>query len=219
MALPEHFVWTRYGTESGEPVGSILARKEKERQSCGGKFLWGVGNSVAPSVRRLLSLHGKDPCVVFSPMLATPRAIDVVPSDVVAWQSACGMDGQEWEIPPGVLVTSRGSAAGIGKSRHYALVCHRTEVLRANASGERFAIADLVNLTTSNPVGHSQVTAVVRCTDRSPDGPYVAAVIATLVFPYVVELSDPIAFDPAAPAPVHRTTATRPKQLALEMIC
>ena len=100
MTLPEYFVWTRYGTESGEAVESILARKEHERQAAGGMFLWGIGNSVAPSVRKLLvSLKGRDPYVVFSPMLAAPRAVDVSPAEVVAWQSARGIDEQEWEMP------------------------------------------------------------------------------------------------------------------------
>lgn len=218
MPLPDYFVWTRYGTESGEAVGSILARKEQERQAAGGIFLWGIGNSVAPSVRKLLaSLKGRDPCVVFSPMLAAPRAIDVTPAKVFAWQSARGIDEQEWEMPAGTLVTSRGGAAGISKSRHYALVCQRNEALRVNDSGDRFAIADLANFASGNPVGHSQVTAVVHRTGRSTDGPYVAAVVATLAYPYVVELSDPVVLDPAKPAAGRSRVAKRPKQLPLEV--
>lgn len=218
MPLPDYFVWTRYGTESGEAVESILDRKEQERQAAGGIFLWGVGNSVAPSVRKLLaSLKGRDPYVVFSPMLAAPRAVDVAPAEVVAWQSARGIDEQEWEMPAGTLVTSRGGAAGISKSRHYALVCQRNEALRVNDSGDRFAIADLANFTSGNPVGHSQVTAVVHRTGRSPDGPYVAAVIATLAYPYVVKLSDPVKFDPAKLTPGRSKPTKRPKQLPLEV--
>jgi hypothetical protein len=218
MPLPDFFVWTRYGTESGETVGSILARKEQERQAAGGIFLWGIGNSVAPSVRKLLaSLKGRDPCVVFSPMLAAPRAIDVTPAKVFAWQSARGIDEQEWEMPAGTLVTSRGGAAGISKSRHYALVCQRNEALRVNDSGDRFAIADLANFASGNPVGHSQVTAVVHRTGRSTDGPYVAAVVATLAYPYVVELSDPVVLDPAKGVVSRSKAAKRPKQLPLEV--
>lgn len=217
-SLPDYFVWTRYGTESGEAVESILARKEQERQAAGGIFLWGIGNSVAPSVRKLLaSLKGRDPFVVFSPMLAAPRAVDVAPTEVVAWQSARGIDEQEWEMPAGTLVTSRGGAAGIGKSRHYALVCQRNEALRVNDSGDRFAIADLSNFASGNPVGHSQVTAVVHRTGRSADGPYVAAVIATLAYPYVVELGDPVALDPANPPPGCSRAARRPNQLSLQV--
>lgn len=202
MSLPDYFVWTRYGTESGEAVESILARKERERQAAGGLFLWGIGNSIAGSVRKLLvSLKGRDPFVVFSPMLAAPRTVDVAPTEVVAWQSARGIDEQEWVMPAGTLVTSRGGAARIGKSRHYALVCRRSETLRENESGDRFAIADLANFASGNPVGHSQVTAVVQRTRRPTDGPYVAAVVATLAYPYVVALGDPVALDPAKPAP------------------
>jgi len=216
MPLPDYFVWTRYGTESGEAVESILARKEQERQACGGIFLWGIGNSVAPSVRKLLTrLKGRNPYVVFSPMLAPPRAVDAAPADIVVWQSARGIDAQEWEMPAGTLVTSRGDAAGVSKSRHYALVCQRNEALRVNDSGDRFAIADLANFASGNPVGHSQVTAVVHRTGRSADGPYVAAVIATLAYPYVVDLSDPVKADPAKLTPACIRPAKRPMQVPL----
>jgi hypothetical protein len=218
MPLPDYFVWTRYGTESGEAVESILARKEQERQASGGIFLWGIGNSVAPSVRKLLArLKGNDPSVVFSPMLASPRVVDVAPTEVVVWQSARGIDEQEWELPAGTRVTSRGSAAGVSKSRHYALVCQRNEALRANDGGERFAIADLANFASGNPVGHSQVTAVVHRTGRSVDGPYVAAVIATLAYPYVVELSDPVKADPSKLTPARIRSVKQPAQIPLEV--
>lgn len=218
MPLPDYFVWTRYGTESGEAVESILARKEQERQTCGGIFLWGIGNSVAPSVRKLLArLKGRDPYVVFSPMLAPPRAVDVAPADVVVWQSAWGIDEQEWEMPAGTLVTSRGGAAGVSKSRHYALVCQRNEALHVNDRGDRFAIADLANFASGNPVGHSQVTAVVHRTGRSAGGPYVAAVIATLAYPYVIELSDPVKVDRAELTPARIRPAKRPMQVPLEV--
>jgi hypothetical protein len=217
-SLPDYFVWTRYGTESGEAAESILARKEQERQAANGIFLWGIGNSVGPSVRKLLaSLKGRDPYVVFSPMLAAPRAVDVSRAEVVAWQSARGLDEQEWEMPASTLVTSRGGPNAIGKSRHYALVCMRNEALRANDSGDRFAIADLANFATGNPVGHSQVTAVVRRTGRSPGGPYIAAVVAKLTFPFVVELSDPVALDAVWSASSLNKPAKRPRQLPLEV--
>jgi len=218
MPLPDYFVWTRFGTESGEAVESILARKEQERQASGGIFLWGIGNSVAPSVRKLLAhLRDRDPCVVFSPMLASPRAVDVAPAEVVVWESARGIDEQEWEMPAGTLVTSRGGPARASKSRHYALVCQRNEPLRLNDSGDRFAIADLANFASGNPVAHSQVTAVVHRIGRSADGPYVAAVIATLAYPYVVELSDPMKVDPAKLTRARVRSRKRPMQIPLEV--
>lgn len=214
MALPDYFVWTRYGTESGEAAESILARKERERQMAGGLFLWGIGNSVAPSVRKLLlHLKGRDPAVLFSPMLAAPREVDVSPSEVVAWSCARGIDERDWEMPAGTMVTSR---AGTGKSRHYALVCRRTDPLREDAAGDRFAIDDLTNFASGNRVGHSQVTSVVHRVGRSFEGPYVAAVQATLVYPYVVELTEPVALGIAARNGERPGSKSRAKQLPLE---
>jgi len=149
FSVRHYFVWTRYGTESGEAAQSILARKERERHIAGGLFLWGIGNSVAPSVRKLLHhLKGRDPSVLFSPMLAPPREIDVSPTEVVAWSCARGIDQREWDMPVGTVVTSR---AGIGvarKARHYALVCRRDEPLQEDTSGDRFAIDDLSNFAS-----------------------------------------------------------------------
>lgn len=217
MALPDFFVWTRYGTESGEAAESILARKERERQAADGLFLWGVGNSVAPSVRKLLvHLKGRDPYVVFSPMLATPRAVDVSPAEVVAWRSAHGIDEREWEMPAGTLVTSRAGPGGVRKSRHYALVCRRSEALRADDAGDRFAIDDLTNFASGNRVGHSQVTSVVHRMGRSADGPYVAAAVATLTYPYVVELTEPVALEDLRLRTARAESAKRTKQLPLE---
>lgn len=216
MALPDYFVWTRYGTESGEGVGSILARKEQERQRAGGLFLWGIGNSVAPSVRKLLHhLKGCDPSVLFSPMLAAPREADVSPAEVVAWSCARGIDEREWEMPAGTMVTSRAAAGASRKSRHYALVCRRAEPLHEDAAGERFAIDDLTNFASGNRVGHSQVTSVVHRIGRSAEGPYVAAVQATLVYPYVVELTEPVALSGAARNTESPASKGRARQLPL----
>ena len=190
--LPENFVWTRYGTESGESMGSILARKERERLATGGRFLWGIGNSVGPSVRRLLDVHrGIDPFVVFSPMLAAPKQADVTPGRVSVWTSAVGIDGRDWEIPEGVWVTSRASAGAREKLRHYALVCQVERPLVPQEGGPRFSITDLRNFASGNPVGASQVTSVVSRQGCSGGGSYIASLIAQLVYPFVVELGDP----------------------------
>jgi hypothetical protein len=219
MALPDYFVWTRYGTESGEAVESILARKERERQLADGLFLWGIGNSVAPSVRKLLGhLKGRDPAVLFSPMLAAPRPVDVTPAEVVVWSCARGIDEREWEMPPGTMVTSRTGVGGTRKLRHYALVCRRDVPLRADATGDRFAIDDLTNFASGNRVGHSQVTSVVHRVSRSSDGPYVAAVLATLVYPYVVELTEPVALRDAGESRSWQRSGKQAKQLPLEAV-
>lgn len=220
MTLPDYFVWTRYGTESGEAAEVILARKERERQLGSGLFLWGVGNSVAPSVRKLLAhLKGRDPAVVFSPMLAAPRAVDVAPAEVVAWCCARGIDEREWEMPEGTLVTSRTGSGAARKSRHYALVCRRSEPLRADDAGERFTIDDLTNFASGQRVGHSQVTSVVRRVRQSVDGPYVAAVTARLVYPYVVELTEPISLADLPGTGACAKAPKRSQQLPLAAVC
>ena len=46
MPLPEVFVWTRFGTEAGQPIEEIIERKELERRANGGVFLWGLEQAV-----------------------------------------------------------------------------------------------------------------------------------------------------------------------------
>ncbi len=128
--LPKHFCWTRFGTEAGEKIDSILARKEQERLATGGMFLWGIGNSVGPAIRDLIRLEER-PIVLFSPMRSKPKAIDVTPSGLTVWSEAIDLDGRDWPIPEGVKVTSRqGSETGRIKRSHYALVCRTSSPLR-----------------------------------------------------------------------------------------
>jgi hypothetical protein len=187
--LPAAFVWTRYGTESGESIEDILVRKERERLSCGGMFLWGIGNSIAPSVRQLLiSLSGNEPVVIFSPMLSAPRKQDASPTAVVEWHQARGIDGRDWAMPSAATVFSRANAGSATKLRHYALVCRSSLPLAEDLEAERFSIGDLRNFASGAVVGHSQVTAVVRRLAPSGIGSYPAAIRAVLTYPYVLEL-------------------------------
>ena len=81
--LPAQFCWSRIGTESGEGIKRILARKDFERRANGGTFLWGVGNSVSKGMTGLFR-EAQAPEVIFSHMLSRPRAVDVSPPSVVA---------------------------------------------------------------------------------------------------------------------------------------
>lgn len=204
MELPKHFVWTRYGSEAGQSAHAILQRKERERQLAGGVFLWGIGNSIAPSVRALLSATGNaNATVVFSPMLSKPKAIDVKPARVVKWLNAVGLDEQSWQMPSGSMVTSRFGAGTQPKRRHYALVCSRQSALEPDELAPMFSVDSLRNFASGNPVGHSQVTSVVSRADGriyTPNGPYVAALTAALVYPFILELSNPV--DLQAPQPL-----------------
>ena len=195
MQLPSQFMWTRYGAEAGESADAVLRRKEAERVVNGGLFLWGVGNSMGPAVRQLLiRTRDASPAIVFSPMRSAPRKEDVAPRSVARWTRATGLDGNEWTIPAGSTVTSRMDVAKGEKRRHYALVCHLDTPLVPNEDGPRFSIADVRNYVSGAQVGHSQVTSLVSY-ERSGthgSGDYLAAVIARLTYPYVLELFAPV---------------------------
>lgn len=193
MNLPARFCWTKYGSEAGENVDSILLRKEEERLTNGGVFLWGVGNSVGPGVRRLVEVE-RAPMVLFSPMKAEAKPADVRPTSVVAWSRAFDLNGNEWEIPQGSTVTSRGSSSKQKKRVHYALVCQSDAPLQRAGSDLTVQFDALRNLESGNPLGFSQVTAVVERVPRDADGrlAYPVGFSASLVFPYFVCLSEPV---------------------------
>lgn len=189
MVLPEAFCWTKFGTEAGEAADAIVGRKERERIKNGGVFLWGIGNSIKPSLLALLNLE-PEPTVVFSPMLSRPAPCDVFPRQVGAWRSAIGLDGQAYELPEHTSVTS-GARAAEPPQRHFALVCQRDDaLLRANEEG-RLDDGALRNLRTGSAIGGSQVTSVVRCADTTSErGRYRVAFKAALIHPYLVKLCD-----------------------------
>ncbi len=189
--LPSAFCWTRCGTEAGEPLEGILARKEHERRRNGGVFLWGIGNSIAPSLRALLRQDPK-PAVVFSPMRTAPSARDGSPDAVARWHTGIGLDGAESVLPSQSLLTSRYFP---GKRRHFALVCYTSTPLDVAGSDVVLSAARLRNFARGTPVGASQVTAVVEweCPPADADGgEYAVALRAKLAPPYLLKLSAPI---------------------------
>lgn len=210
MRLPRQFLWTRYGAEAGESADTVLRRKEAERIRNDGLFLWGIGNSMAPAVRHFLVRAAEaPPAVVFSPMRSLARREDMFPRAVARWTRAIGLDGEEWPIPPGSTVTSRIDSAKGEKRRHYALVCRLDSALVADEEGPRFSISDVHNYVSGAPVGHSQVTSLVRYSGQDQQaGDYVAAVIAQLTYPYVLELFVPVVTsEPASTASTRTRTS------------
>lgn len=212
--LPKRFCWTRFGTEAGEKIDSILARKERERLATGGIFLWGIGNSVGPAIRDLVRLEER-PMVLFSPMRSKPKAIDVMPAGLTVWSQALDLDGRDWPLPDGVRVTSRrGSESGRAKRAHYALVCKSSSPLtRLDLTNLHYE--KLVNLQSKNKLGASQVTAVVEQLARGNQEctTYPVAFTAELVFPYFVKLGGPL--DSDVPASRSRARLIHQHQPAL----
>lgn len=187
--LPELFCWTRFGTEAGEPFERILERKDVERLLNDGVFFWGIGNSVAPGVRELVR-RCECPEVLFSPIKSRPRAADVAPAAVVTWSAAETLDGERFELPPTVRVTSRFDKAAA--AAHYALVCSSQKTLQISDFGT-LSFRGLRNLLSGRALGSSQVTAVVRQISEqiTDEAEYVVALRTLLVAPYFVRLREP----------------------------
>lgn len=190
MPLPPAFCWTKFGTEAAECVDSIIDRKESERLLNDGVFLWGIGSSIRPSLLALLELTN-GPEVVFTPMIAAPARRDIDPPAVLVWRSATGMDGRHYSLPAYSVVTSAADQ-GRQRRRHYALVCRRAVPLDSTDEETWLDHSAVRNLRLGTTVGSSQVTSVVRHENRlaTAGRGYRIAFRASLVYPYLVTLSD-----------------------------
>jgi hypothetical protein len=189
--LPQAFCWTRFGTEAGEPIEQILRRKEVERCANNGVFFWGVGNSVAPGMAKLIKRTDR-PEVLFSPIRGRPRRVDTNPACIVEWTEGETLFGSRFELPKTVAIKSRGDALAL-KVPHYALVCSREDPLEMSDLG-RLSIYALRNLLSGNALGASQVTAIViRTNEQITDGAtYPITLRAALVAPYFIRLRNPV---------------------------
>lgn len=180
------------GAESGESLRDIVARKEAERVACGGVFYWGIGSSVGPALSALLT-ETDSPEVLFSPIKSPARLVDASPSHIVRWSGGRGLLGNCLTLPSTAKVTSRWDPARPDAPR-YALVCASDSPLALSNHGE-ICSAQLRNLRSGAPVGASQVTAVVRHDSKATEAArrswYSVALRATLVWPYLIRLTDP----------------------------
>lgn len=190
MPLPPAFCWSKFGAEAGQPASSILLRKEAERRSDDGVFLWGIGTSMRPSLVGLLEA-APEPIVLFTPMRSRASIRDRSPRVVLRWLSARGLDGRPFTMPPNAVVTSGESARG----NHYALVCGRDRSL-LQGDGDELWLDDrmLRNLRSGTRVGASQVTSIVRVIDgHGVEIPrYRVSFQARLLPPYQIVLENPV---------------------------
>ena len=189
-SFPDAFCWTKFGAEAGELPLSIFQRKELERSRNGNLFLWGIGQSIGPSLPELLRVT-PDPEVLFSPMKTRAAVRDASPTQVVMWCDAIGYDGRRFSIPDHSLVTSRMDPAR-PRSGHYALVCEAgSPILGLEDKDHYLALETLRNLRSGTSLGPSQVTAIVRrlgsTTATGTHYPVVAR--ARLAYPYLVRLT------------------------------
>ena len=190
VSVPKAFCWTKFGDEAGESMHSIFRRKEVERQRSDGVFLWGIGQSIRPSLLRLLRLDSA-PKVLFSPMKCAPAHRDISPSSIVVWCEGLGLDGQPYCLPEHSLVTSRRDDK-FPRNYHYALVCECSAPITPQGNGApNLRSGSLRNLVSGSTVGSSQVTSVVQRTeDVEGSGPeYAVTATGRLVAPYLVRLT------------------------------
>jgi hypothetical protein len=188
--LPEVFCWTKFGDEAGEAAGSIFDRKEVERERNCGTFLWGIGQSIRPSLTKLLNVTTA-PEVLFSPIRSAPARRDVLPSSIVVWYEGAGLDGRRYVLPENSLVTSRRDDR-YPRDYHFALVCERSDPIHADkVDAPCLRVTSLRNLVSGAPIGSSQVTSVVRRLKDAgeADAEYPVVATARLVAPYLVRLT------------------------------
>jgi hypothetical protein len=193
MSLPEFFCWTRFGTEAGQSIHQILARKEQERAANGGVFFWGIGNAIGPSMTELLR-RTDCPEAIFSPIRSAPKRKDTDPSSVVAWSHAETLAGERYYLPMRSLITSRYDRMN-PRARHHALVCFNESPLIVRSGTDRVPFTRVRNVLTNRRVGASQVTAVVslrHVTNSDHCVSYDVAFRVRLVPPFFIVLRAPV---------------------------
>jgi hypothetical protein len=184
--------------EAGQGLETIVARKERERRAGNGAFLWGVGNAPA-LIANVLARAGLPVRAIFSIMKSPPKPVDVAPARIVAWRRYVDADGVERPLPAHGLVTSRADSASGPKKIHYALMCHSSEPLSLRSGTEPFDPTAFRNAGgTGAPVGHSQVTALLkRVAEEATTSNYEVNLSAWLTDSYWVRLTDPVEVTPA----------------------
>ena len=181
--MTNQFIISRMGTEAGESLERIVARKDAERAAGDGEFWWGIGTSLGRAGLLAGKSHRGELPVLFSKMLSKPKRIDSAPDDVFVWTHWETLEGRG-EIPRHVVITSRGDAA---KSRHYALPCSSNTPIGLD---DQFRFdPDLCRTARGRVMGGSQSTALLTGSPYGHlAGKYAVAFEARLAPPYCPKL-------------------------------
>jgi hypothetical protein len=183
------FVLTKPGTEAGESLADIVARKEAERVAGKGIFWWGIGSSLGAAVcKAAQDAGGKLPLAfVLNNRPSRPKKHDISPAQVFRWTKWQDWNGSARDIPAFAHVTSRGHEL---KSAHYALVCYSEKPITFDVKGPAFD-PSLCRTALGKRPGSSQVTALVWGDLNDPDhkrGQYRIAFLGTLISPWQAKL-------------------------------
>ncbi len=197
LTLPEAFVWTKMGWESGVKLADILRQKEVERLEQDGLFLWGIGTTL--SAERVRALRERSPevvTVVFTKTRSAPNLPDIEPESAVAWRAYVDpATGQTRPLPTRYCEISRG-----GKARpSYALFCQRLTPIPRTLTDLVLRLGEYRNLGSRRErIGDSQVTSILErrpAAEAIPGREYRVAFTAELVWPSVARLADPTPVD------------------------
>lgn len=162
MDVPKVFCWTKMGTEAGQSLEKILARKELERLAGNGTFCWGIGNSLGSAASKALSNNPGGVSVLFSPMKSNAKKMDESPDEIALWTAYQDESGQYIELPEHMVVTSRRHGpSGAVKLSHYALLCSSDSPINGGCYDGKLDASRAVNYLSQNSLGASQVTAMV----------------------------------------------------------
>lgn len=193
--LPPTFCWSRSGSETGEDLATLILRKEWERRLGGGRFLWGISQSLGSSAQ-VAALRTGSLLALFSPAVGRPRAVPRKREDALVWNAWIDAGGQVRQLPAHVFVASRTTwPSGGARDHHYALVCASPTELSVGSSlgvcPER-----LRSVSTGRAPCASQATVVVDRVERAGElaaagRHYPVALAVELEAPYFVRLAQP----------------------------
>lgn len=194
--LPPTFCWSRIGAEAGADLPTLVLRKEWERRLGGGRFLWGIGQSLGSSAQ-VAALRTGSLLALFSAAAGRPRreAGKRAPQpDALVWNAWVDVGGQVRQLPRHVFVTSSATLpSGAPREHYYALVCVSPTELSVGSS-LRVHPERLRSVNTGKAPSPSQGTVVVDCIERDGEAggkrhPLVFS--AELEAPYFVRLTQP----------------------------
>ncbi|QGZ65888.1 hypothetical protein [Paraburkholderia acidisoli] len=193
--LPPTFCWSRIGAEAGADLPTLVLRKEWERRQGGGRFLWGIGQSLGSSAQ-VAALRTGSLLALFSAAASRARGEGRrgQKPDVLVWNAWVDAGGQVRQLPQHVFVTSAATLpSGAAREQHYALVCVSPTELSVGSS-LRVHPERLRSVSTGKAPSPSQGTVVVDCIERAGEagGKHHPLVFtAELEAPYFVRLTQP----------------------------
>jgi hypothetical protein len=218
--LPPTFCWTRIGLESGEHLPTVVLRKEWERRLGGGRFLWGIGQSLGTSAQVAAHRTGSL-LALFSPASGRSRPLKGKLEEVLLWNAWIDNNGQVRPLPPDAFITSRALLpSGQPRKHYYALVCSSPTELSIGSSVKVYP-EHLRHVSTLKVPGSSLSAAVVDCIGRDGElngKSYPVALAVELEAPYFVRLAEPVLLRPRELAPISKASREGDFETCTELV-